>query len=260
MNNLTDEVVEIAAEAGQILLSYYMSESLQINQKSDESPVTEADIAADKYISSKLEKLNLKAPILSEEGDRDAIPEKLNSEFLWVVDPLDGTKSFINETGEFAVSIGLLKNLEPILGVLYLPVLDTTYYGISGVGSFKISGDSPRVKIDCLDADKNALIVNRSLDIPNELLNDFDITKMSAAGKFGIVAEGNAGIYFRNGPTCEWDTAAGQAIVEAAGGRVVDLNGTRLTYGKKDFLNPSFVSFAPNCTDWNNRLKILLKD
>jgi len=260
MLELAEKVIKIAQEAGAILMMYYKKDGLKINEKSDSSPVTEADLAADRLITDQLNQLEFSAPIISEEGKKNHLEKKLSSEYLWVVDPLDGTKSFINQSDEFAVSIGLLKNLEPAMGILYLPVQKTTYCGTAGEGSFKIDSTGKRKKLACHSNDKKSLLINRSLKLSDKTAAKFNIKRMSSAGKFGLVAEGEFGIYLRNGPTCEWDTAAGQCIVEAAGGFVVDLNGNRLTYGKKDFLNPSFVAHGDNCGNWKITLKSLLDE
>ncbi|MEZ4742002.1 MAG: 3'(2'),5'-bisphosphate nucleotidase CysQ [Bdellovibrionota bacterium] len=250
MDELARHIIDIVQEAGEILLHYYKRKNLKIDHKRDASPVTEADLAVDAYITKALENSPFAAPVISEEGHHKDIDEMLSSERLWLVDPLDGTRSFINQSDEFAVCIGHLENLKPNFGVILLPVTGTVYYGSSELGAFKLNKHGNRTPIMSAPSRPSTIVANHNLKIPKNIEQSFNIMRMSAAGKFGLVAEGAAGLYIRKGSTCEWDTAAGQCIVEAAGGKVCDFSGQPLSYGKENFLNKSFVAIASDIEDW----------
>jgi 3'(2'), 5'-bisphosphate nucleotidase len=235
-------------------MSYYNKNDLNVEEKSDSTPVTEADLAADKLIRSALEKLPFTATIISEEDTEKNKIDINNAQYTWLVDPLDGTRGFINKTDEFAVSIGLLKNLKPIAGVIYLPVKKTTYFGIVGGGCFKCQNHGKPSKIDSLLGEKSSIIINQSYQLPKNQSEKFKVRRLAAAGKFGILSEGQCGMYFRNGPTYEWDTAAGHAIILASGAKMLQLDGQEFLYGKENFLNQPFVVFNQNNEDWKEQL------
>ena len=246
-------------------MRYYAMGPIAVKKKSDLSPVTAADLAADLYIRERLEKLDPTLPMISEEADPALNLRCLAAPTVWIVDPLDGTSGFANRSkhGEFAVSIGLLHNLVPEIGVIYLPVKGQLFFAKRGLGAYaQHKGEKVR-SISCTQSKELALLVNRSLQIPEKFKRDpltknIPIQRMSAAGKFGVLAEGLANIYVRNGPTSEWDTAAGHCIVEAAGGKVLDFQGNPLLYGKPGFQNPPFLAFAPGAKDWRLILDLLL--
>jgi 3'(2'), 5'-bisphosphate nucleotidase len=246
-------------------MEYYAKGTIAVTKKSDSSPVTEADLAADAFIRKMLAKLDPSIPMISEEADPVLNVNCLSSQKVWVVDPLDGTKGFASRSkhGEFAVSIGLLNNLLPDIGVIYLPVKDQLIYAQRGLGAFIKYKNEDLKQISCAGNKDLTLIVNRTLQIPDKFRNDpltrdIPILRMSAAGKFGAIAEGQASLYIRNGHTSEWDTAAGHCIVEAAGGTVSDFQGNPLRYGKPNFLNPPFVAYAPVAQNWQALLSLLL--
>ncbi len=221
-------------------------------RKDDGSPVTEADTAAEAAIVPGLRDLTPDIPVISEEEfSAGESPEKIGNRF-WLVDPLDGTREFLKRNDEFTVNIGLVENDVPVFGVLYAPALDLMY-AAAGTGSATlIEGGGEERPISCRIPPDDGIdvLVSRSHSIGGKVdqyLEDETVRERIGQGsalKFGRLAEGVADIYPRFGPTCEWDTAAGHAIVLAAGGSLTCIDGTPFHYGKKDFLNPGFVAFG----------------
>jgi len=223
-------------------------------RKDDGSPVTLADTAAEAEILPGLRDLTPDIPVVSEEqhsaGDGPT-PDKVGQRF-WLVDPLDGTREFLKRNDEFTVNIGLVENNVPIFGVLYAPALDLMYAGTGTGGATLIEGDREERPIACRvpPGDGLDVLVSRSHSIGgkvDEYLADETIRDRIPQGsalKFGRLAEGVADIYPRFGPTYEWDTAAGHAIVLAAGGSLTRIDGGTFDYGKPKFLNPGFVAFG----------------
>ena len=175
----------------------------------------------------------------------------------WLIDPLDGTKEFVNRNGEFTVNIALIEAHRPILGVVHVPVQDKTYIGCEGRGSeLRDAGNVTPIKVASASNASVRIVGSRShrgtsLDAFLAKLGDHDMLAMGSSLKFCTVAEGNADIYPRLGPTSEWDTAAAQAVVEQAGGQVLELDGKPLSYNAKaDILNPWFVVIGPRDHDW----------
>lgn len=222
-------------------------------RKDDGSPVTLADTAAEAVILPGLRALTPDIPVISEEehsaGDS---PEAAGNRF-WLVDPLDGTREFLKRNDEFTVNIGLIENNIPVFGVLYAPALDLMYAGTLNGGATLIESGQPERAISCraVPADGLDVLVSRSHS-RSEKLEDYLAGKtvrnripQGSALKFGRLAEGLADIYPRFGPTCEWDTGAGHAIVLAAGGSLTRMDGGVFDYGKKpSYLNPGFVAFG----------------
>lgn len=233
----------------------YYGHNPAVEIKRDSSPVTEADIAAHDYITHCLTQLTPSLPIVSEENSEEenlAIAKKYSE--YWLVDPLDGTKSFIKQSGDFTVNIALIKNQRPVQGVIYLPISQTLYYAENEKQAFKQTiqdNTAPSLITVNHKAEDAPRIVVASLSHRTQATNDFiatlnveSIVAASSSVKLCLVAEGQADIYPRFGPTCEWDIAAGHAIVNAAGGKVCDLNGQPLLYGKESLLNPYFIASA----------------
>ena len=249
-NKLKATIETIAIEAGKKILDIYENEdfSKTIDFKADDSPLTIADKASHVIIDKALNELNLNIPILSEEGVQPTYEERKQWTSFWCVDPLDGTKEFINRNGEFTVNIALIENGEPVLGVVYAPVTETMYTGAKGVGAFK-NGK----KIAVTKKESNRIAVrSKSHASPEEevVLERYNVTDQISVGsslKFCMVAEGKADLYYRHGPTMECDTAAGQAVVEAAGGRIFHDNTENklFRYNKENLLNGSFL-----CLGW----------
>lgn len=244
---MVDRVRDITLRAGKAILEVYRSD-FEVEHKGDASPVTVADQRAEELILAALRREVTDAwPIVAEEavaaGD---IPTVGGSPF-WLVDPLDGTKEFIKQQGEFTVNIALIEDGLPKLGVVHAPAKDATYWG-SPLGAFAdLDGNGVR-PIACRPMPEKGLIAVASKSHRNPELEEFlaryDLAESISSGssiKFCLVACGRADLYPRTGRTMEWDTAAGQGVVMAAGGSVTRMDGTPLTYGKPGFENPHFV-------------------
>ncbi|MCX7120535.1 MAG: 3'(2'),5'-bisphosphate nucleotidase CysQ [Gammaproteobacteria bacterium] len=256
MDNLLRDAINIATQAGEILLSHFHSGfSHDIKLKSDKSPVTQADMAANNYITEQLTKINPDIPVLSEENNIPDFSVRKTWQRYWLIDPLDGTRGFINRSPEFCVNIALVENHEAILGVIYSPVEKICYYGSKNQGAFLIDENkvtqpmltiknSPRpLQFLCGHTDR-AKQYKKTIE---KKFKNVAIKPMNSALKFGLVACGSGDLYVRFGPTSEWDTAAGQSIVEAAGGSLVDFQGQPLQYNAKEsLLNPSFMAMGDN--------------
>jgi 3'(2'), 5'-bisphosphate nucleotidase len=254
---LIEPLVELAREAGDRILEVYATD-FNVQSKDDESPLTQADLAAHNAIVAGLRELAPDIPILSEEGGLPTFDERRHWHRYWLIDPLDGTKEFVNRNGEFTVNIALIVTGKPVLGVVHVPVQHTTYVGCEGHGADKrIDGGKPRkIHVAGHSALPPRVVGSRShrgasLDAFLERLGDFDMVPMGSSLKFCVVAEGAADVYPRLGPTSEWDTAAAQAVVEQAGGKVVTTDGTALAYNhKEEILNPWFVVIGATDRDW----------
>lgn len=226
----------------------YFSNGYTSSQKSDDSPVTQADIAANEYITEALSKLAPDIPVIAEEDE--VLGSSLHKSFF-LVDPLDGTRSFVRGEPEFTVNIGLIENNVPVLGVIYCPPQDILYFGLVGENAYKQTGDNAPEIIKTRAVPDEGLTVVRSRSHPSQKTNDYlqtlqvkELISGSSSVKFCMVAEGSADIYPRFGRTMEWDTAAGHAILNAAGGRVETADGKQFLYGKNGFENPAFIAFG----------------
>lgn len=263
-----DDLERISREAGlRIMEVYERSETIAINHKPDLSPVTEADLKANEYIINELANIWRDIPILSEESAMPEIQDRLGWQRYWLIDPLDGTKEFINRNDEFTVNIALIENGEPVLGVVHAPAMNTIYFGAKGLGAWKIEkGDKSNCHtrvISSLDAAERRFTVVSSrrhgvatlepvLTRLKERFGALDSTMIGSSLKLCLVAEGKADFYPRLAPTNEWDTAAAQAVVEAAGGMVVDATFRPLTYNKTEgILNPYFYAIGDSSLNWN---------
>lgn len=243
---LIDPVCELAIEAGRRIMEFYVSGEHETVIKPDNSPVTDADMAAHQVIVESLHEWAPNLPIISEENLTH--PDVSGSRLYWLVDPLDGTKSFIRRSGEFTVNIALIEGNRPIFGVIYLPAQDILYYGSDAYGAYRqLPGEAPRrIRARVQPEEGAAVVVSMAHISPQTeaFLQTVTVeSKVSASSslKFCRVAEGEADIYPRFGTTMEWDTAAGQAIVTAAGGRVLTVDGEPFIYGKPNFTNPGFI-------------------
>jgi 3'(2'), 5'-bisphosphate nucleotidase len=243
---LLEPVKQITREAGAVILEFYR-EGVAVEGKADGSPVTAADRAADDLIVARLQVLAPDIPVVSEESHAAGARPDVSGGRFWLVDPLDGTKEFVNRNGEFTVNIGLIDKGVPVLGVILVPVTGKLYWGAAGLGAGVENGAAP-VPIRARQAPADGLTVAASRSHRNPALESYLATvrmkDQKVAGsslKFCLIAEGEADLYPRTGPTSEWDTAAGHAIVLAAGGHVETMDGAPLAYGKPNFLNPEFV-------------------
>jgi 3'(2'), 5'-bisphosphate nucleotidase len=248
---LAKDIAAITRRAGVEIMKIYQTD-FDVEAKGDNSPVTQADrIAEDLICSAIREGITSSIPIVGEEeASAGNIPDITGGTF-WLVDPLDGTKEFINRNGEFTVNVALIENTRPVLGVVHLPAQDLTYCGLN-MGSFVMRGDEPRQEIQCRQAPMAGLkaLVSRSHKTPevDAYLSKFNIAEEISAGsslKFCKVADASADIYPRLGRTMEWDTAAGHAVLRFAGGVVQTLDGDELGYGKAEFENPHFIAAGP---------------
>ncbi len=247
---LQNELKKCVADVGEIIMDIYQSGDYGVQTKSDESPLTKADKAAHNAIVSKLQSITPNIPIISEEDTTSQSQANANPTF-WLVDPLDGTKEFIQQTGEFTVNIALIHNGIPVFGIVGIPAQDLIYWGGMGLGAFRATStklDTEITELRCRS--QHALIrVVASKSHMNEetqsfisALGETELVQAGSSLKFLKIAENEADIYPRLGPTCEWDTAAAQAVLEGAGGVVTQLCGKPMRYGKDNPLNPYFVA------------------
>ena len=249
------EIRALAQQAGALIMEYYARE-IDTQTKQDGSPVTLADQAAETLITRGLTKMAPDIPVIGEEAMAaapDIMPIAPDCPCFWLVDALDGTREFIKKNGEFTVNIALIADGIPILGVIYAPALAEEYFGLVGAKAFGVTRTTPIQPLACrggLPSDGADIVASRSHATPAQLeifLADTPVRSLSSRGsslKFCDVAAGRADLYPRFGPTCEWDTAAGQAILLAAGGSMTKLDGTAFDYGKTHtkFLNGGFVA------------------
>jgi 3'(2'), 5'-bisphosphate nucleotidase len=251
------QLVDLSRRAGLAILEWYDGD-MGITQKADESPLTKADLASHELINAELVKLWPEIPVLSEESADISWQTRQKWSQYWLVDPLDGTKEFINRNGEFTVNIALIRDHKPVMGIVHVPVTDISYFGSCETGAWrqKGSGEAKAIKVRQPAAEPCVIVGSRShanpeLESQLAQLGPHELTSMGSSLKFCRVAEGMADFYPRLGPTCEWDTAAAQAVVEAAGGQVVKIDGTALAYNSKEtYLNPYFFVFGDCEKQW----------
>ena len=252
MADLIKNVCAIAIEAGQTILALRDSSLAAVQFKTDSSPVTEADLAANALIVKRLHDLAV-APVISEEGDINA----LSGDKFWLVDPLDGTKDFVAGKKTFVVNIALIDKRKPVLGVIYAPMLDEMFWAASGKGAFKlVASRAPEKIFNSSKREKFRVLASGSMMTPRMegFLNAFPVESLERFGsalKMARIAEGTADFYPRFGPTHEWDTAAGHAILNEAGCKVIDLQtGSEIEYGKAGFRNNGFVASRADLDLW----------
>jgi 3'(2'), 5'-bisphosphate nucleotidase len=251
MNIDTDLLIDITRNAGHAILKIYNDINLsgQIDYKADDSPLTLADKAAHDVIVAGLKTHYPDIPILSEEGSGIDYDVRKNYDYYWCVDPLDGTKEFINRNGEFTVNIALIHDRRPVSGFIYAPVLDTFYVANNGEAFKMTDGERTALQVNHSSGERTA-VRSKSHPSPEEegVLNSYNVVNSISVGsslKFCMVAEGKADVYYRFGPTMEWDTAAGQAILEGAGGVVLKDTGPEpFLYNKENLLNGSFLGLG----------------
>jgi 3'(2'), 5'-bisphosphate nucleotidase len=246
---MQEDVCQLAEAAGREILRIYKQGNWTVTAKSDESPLTQADLAANAIIVPGLQGIS-RAPVVSEESDPLSmkVGDKLGDKF-WLVDPLDGTRDFIARLDTFVVSIGLIENGYPIFGVVHSPVTGETWWAEKGRGAFGPGGEKI-FHSGRRDGRREKLIAAGSRSMPSERMQVFydlfsigEVQRYGSALKFCKLAQGDVDLYPRFGPTSEWDTAGGQIIAEEAGCKVIDLlTGQRLRYGKPNFANSGFVA------------------
>jgi 3'(2'), 5'-bisphosphate nucleotidase len=242
-------VQDISRRAGDVILKIYGSD-FAVAHKGDASPVTRADEEAEALIVPALQALWPGVPVVAEEAaSKGDVP--VCGDRFWLVDPLDGTREFVSRNGEFTVNIALIENAEPVLGVVYVPVIDCLYAGAAGQGAWCVDQAGQR-RLHCRSTPPEGIVLACSRSHGDEALMGAWLQGRKVQGrvtagsslKFGLIASGQADLYPRFGRTMEWDTAAGHAVVAAAGGKVTDLAGAPLRYGKPGFENPSFVAWG----------------
>lgn len=244
-----EPLIAIAQKAGQSIMDVYNDPSLfgQVSSKEDASPLTLADKASHEIIVAGLKAYTPAIPVLSEEGADIPYEVRRHWEYFWCVDPLDGTREFLKRNGEFCINIALFHRGRPVFGLVYVPVTKTIYYGSAGTGSWKQPpGLAPQRLFADVDAIGWTAVGSRSHAEEGEqdVLGQYPVVHHIVAGsalKFCLIAEGKAHIYYRQGPTMEWDTAAGHAIVEAAGGRLTQPGGQPFLYNKERLVNGPFL-------------------
>ena len=250
-HQLLDKFSRIMWNASEAIMAVYQSDDFGETAKLDESPVTRADLAAHQMLVQGLAKLTPEIPIVSEE-DPGSVAIGQTSASYWLIDPLDGTKEFINRNEEFTCNLALIENHRPTLGLVSIPALGLLYTGGPGYQSHRIdrSGQTQRLRprpqpgVTRVVASKSHMNGATQAFI-DRIAGGVKLVQAGSSLKFLKIAEGLADIYPRLGPTCEWDTAAAHAIVLGVGGTVTDLEGLELIYGKTEILNPHFVVRAP---------------
>lgn len=261
LKELLDPVIQLAYQAGKAIMEVYDA-GYSVEKKSDHTPVTEADVAANHVIESGLKALTPHLPIVTEESTPTPYSERKTWPRYWLIDPLDGTREFIKRNGEFTVNIALIDGDESVMGVVYAPVIGVLYYAAKGQGAFKQNSinEPQAIHVNEKCTGKTVVVCGRSqptTEIKNflENLGEHEIIRVGSALKSCMVAEGKADLYARLGPTSEWDTAAAQCVVEEAGGMITDTAMQRLRYNtKENLLNPHFFVAGDRSVNWSDYL------
>ena len=260
MNKNLEIAIKAALEAGKVILDIYQSDDFEVELKGDNSPLTKADLASHDVIMSYLSKTNIQ--VLSEEGKAIPYNDRKNWNQLWIVDPIDGTKEFIKRNGEFTVNIALIENQKTVLGIIFVPALGDLYFSTNEMGSYKVAVNLEDYNIDSLVKQGSKLPLEREdktftvvasrshmspeteayVDNLRQKHGDVNLISKGSSLKLCMVAEGQADCYPRFAPTMEWDTAAGQAICEHAGFKVIDwATKETMLYNREELLNNWFL-------------------
>jgi len=258
---LSPKICQLAVDAGAAIMRIYTGSDDKdglVTYKSDDSPLTLADLASHQVIVSGLGLLKPEIPVVSEE-DNESLTYRKPQGCFWLIDPLDGTKEYLARNGEFTVNIALIKDGEPVWGVVYAPAMRQLFWGGKAFGSFQRSksGTVAMAVSAPVESGQSFRVVASKSHLNAETLSFIDklgsveLIQAGSSLKFCRIAEGSADVYPRLAPTCEWDTAAAQAVVEGAGGQVYDTQGVRLHYGKPDLLNPGFIAASVSLTRLN---------
>jgi 3'(2'), 5'-bisphosphate nucleotidase len=271
-DELVSELIALTEAAGAAILAIYRTE-FDVQTKSDESPLTQADLASHQTIEAGLSALTPDIPLFSEESELPSFEERQSWSRYWLIDPLDGTKEFVNRNGEFTVNIALIDNQQTVLGIVGVPVRDQVYVGVQGQGAYRLSradGEPDRVELSGRPMDEATplvVVASRShggerleqyLQSLEETFGSVDRTPVGSSLKLCILAEGEADLYPRLGPTSEWDIAAAHAVLAAAGGDVWAADGAPLTYNSKEsVLNPEFFAAADGAYPWRQKLPVV---
>ena len=243
------DIILMAKKAGEAIMEIYEKDHA-VEYKEDNSPLTAADRAAHNIIMQGLNEKYSNIPCISEEGIMPSYDERKDWQYFWLVDPLDGTKEFIDRRGDFTVNIALINGDGPVIGVIYVPAKGLFYYASKDGGAWKAegSGEALRISVRKTASADGLIVVGSRLHSSKEeeeFVSKLTVKEKKSYGsslKFCAVAEGTADVYPRFNPTMEWDTAAGQCIVEIAGGTVLDTSGRRLKYNKPSLKNETFIA------------------
>ncbi|GJL81707.1 MAG: 3'(2'),5'-bisphosphate nucleotidase CysQ [marine bacterium B5-7] len=265
LDTLLVETHRIARLAGDAIMDVYnRAADMEVNAKSDGSPLTLADRRAHNIIVDQLRQLTPDIPVLSEESSSEAFESRREWTSFWLVDPLDGTKEFIRRNGEFTVNIALIKGSRPILGVVYTPAADITHLAFTGGGAFRIeNGIQQSILTRPFNRNAVCMVASRShaastvasyREALEAEVEQVDSISMGSALKICLVAEGTADIYPRLGLTSEWDTGASDCVLKEAGGIMTDIHGDELVYNKPSILNPWFLAIGDQSHDWRRYL------
>jgi 3'(2'), 5'-bisphosphate nucleotidase len=248
-----ERLIQIAVQAGEQILHVYHTD-FTVENKEDQSPLTEADKASHHVIVHGLQSLNATIPIMSEEGSHTPYAIRKDWPMFWLVDPLDGTKEFIKKNGEFTVNIALIQDQYPVFGLIHVPVTGMTYVGTAS-GAYQVDREHRKSVLNVTAPQPTEITIVESRSHPSPELEKLMTTlqqhfpsiqriEKGSSLKLCVIADGSAQLYPRLGPTMEWDIAAGQAIVEAAGGQIINLQGERFRYNKEDLRNQSFLAIG----------------
>ena len=262
-HSLLWQVGTLARRAGEAILEVYRQD-FDVELKDDRSPLTAADLAAQKVIAEGLARVEPVLPLVSEEASQASWEQRRTWARHWLVDPLDGTREFVKRNGEFTVNIALIEDHQPVLGVVLAPVIGDLYVAARGTGAWwqaEEGGDWERIGTRAL-AQPAIVAGSRSHGGAQEetlrrLIGDgYSLQPLGSSLKFCLLARGGADVYLRRGPTSEWDTAAAQCVLEEAGGAVLDLLGKPLRYDRgESLLNPEFIAVGDAGLDWPAKLR-----
>jgi 3'(2'), 5'-bisphosphate nucleotidase len=253
--NWISQILSVAMDAAKAINSIYRTKNYQIKEKLDTSPVTEADLCAHHIIQQGLFAIDSELPLISEEGEIPSYAIRANWPRYWLIDPLDGTKEFIKQSGEFTVNIALIENHTPVLGVVVVPAFQHLYWAVRGEGAYAKIGAADPIRIHTNHVLQTPLKVVASSRLNQNIkpewlalmrrLDEPELSYCGSSWKLCLVAKGDVDLYPQLGTTSEWDTAAGQCILEAAGGHLIDLAGNPLQYNLKSPLeNPGFYAIS----------------
>jgi 3'(2'), 5'-bisphosphate nucleotidase len=248
--SLAQALMPVVERASAAIMQIYDG-AFEVQRKDDSSPLTLADLESQRVIIEGLKRITPEIPILSEESAAAPWAERQTWRELWVVDPLDGTREFVKRNGEFTINIALIVQHEPVLGVVCAPAQKVTYWGIAGDGAYTRAQDTEIRAIHIVAAQQPVRVLGSRSHARPEIaeylarLGPHVLSGVGSSLKFCLLAEGKAELYVRFGATSEWDTAAGQAVLEAAGGHVTRMDGHRLRYNcRESLINGDFVAFT----------------
>jgi len=261
LSRLLVDVRRAAVEAGAAIMEVYnRGKGFETEYKDDDSPLTEADLAANRILVARLQELTPKLPVMAEESNLSDWSQRKYWRECWVVDPLDGTREFLKRNDEFTINIGLVRDHKPILGVVYAPALQRWYYAARHEGAWRQDGKKTpqKLQVQSPQAGKPLKVVgSRSHNTPEfdefvGRLGETETVVMGSSLKLCLVADGTADLYPRLGPTSEWDTCAAHAVVAEAGGQVLNFEtGEPLTYNAREsIINPHFIVCAESDPTW----------